>query len=51
MKRIAGIDGAKGGWLCVSGYEDNHKELCLEKFEYFRQNNSSNCKKKNEKFL
>ena len=35
MKRIAGIDGAKGGWLCVSGYEDNHKELRLEKFEYF----------------
>ena len=35
MKRIAGIDGAKGGWLCVSGYEDNHKELSLEKFEYF----------------
>ncbi|MEC7365813.1 MAG: DUF429 domain-containing protein, partial [Pseudomonadota bacterium] len=35
MKRIAGIDGAKGGWVCVSGYKDNHKELRLEKFEYF----------------
>ena len=35
MKKIAGIDGAKGGWVCVSGYENNHKELYFEKLEKF----------------
>ena len=35
MKKIAGIDGSKGGWVCVSGYENNYNELQFEKFEKF----------------
>ena len=35
MKKIAGIDGSKGGWVCVSGYENNFKELKFEKLEKF----------------
>ena len=35
MKKIAGIDGSKGGWVCVSGYENNFRELKFEKLEKF----------------
>ena len=35
MKKIAGIDGSKGGWVCVSGYENNFKELKFEKLKEF----------------
>ena len=35
MKKIAGIDGSKGGWVCVSGYENNYKELKFEKLKEF----------------
>ena len=35
MKKIAGIDGSKGGWVCVSGYENNFKELEFEKLKEF----------------
>lgn len=35
MKKIAGIDGSKGGWVCVSGYQNNFKELKFEKLKGF----------------
>ena len=35
MKKVAGIDGSKGGWVCVSGYENNYKELKFEKLKEF----------------
>jgi predicted RNase H-like nuclease len=35
MKKVAGIDGSKGGWVCVSGYENNFKELKFEKLKEF----------------
>lgn len=35
MKKIAGIDGSKGGWVCVSGYENNYKKLKFEKLKEF----------------
>ena len=35
MEKIAGIDGSKGGWVCVSGYKNNYLELEFEKFEKF----------------
>ena len=35
MKKIAGIDGSKGGWVCVSGYENNFRKLKFEKLEKF----------------
>jgi len=42
MKKIAGIDGSKGGWVCVSGYENNYKELKFEKFKEFSDIKSKN---------
>ena len=42
MKKIAGIDGSKGGWVCVSGYENNYKELKFEKLKEFNDIKSKN---------
>ena len=42
MKKIAGIDGSKGGWVCVSGYENNYKELKFEKLKEFNDVKSKN---------
>ena len=42
MKKIAGIDGSKGGWVCVSGYENNYKELKFEKLKEFSDIKSKN---------
>ena len=42
MKKIAGIDGSKGGWVCVSGYENNFKKLKFEKLEKFHDVKSKN---------
>ena len=42
MKKIAGIDGSKGGWVCVSGYENNYKELKFEKLKKFSDIKSKN---------
>ena len=42
MKKIAGIDGSKGGWVCVSGYENNYKELKFEKLKEFNDIKSEN---------
>ena len=42
MKKIAGIDGSKGGWVCVSGYENNFKELKFEKLKEFNDIKSKN---------
>jgi|TARA_B100001059_G_C17694309_1_gene506666 predicted RNase H-like nuclease len=44
MKKIAGIDGSKGGWVCVSGYENNYNELQFEKFEKFNDIKLKNFK-------
>ena len=42
MKKIAGIDGSKGGWVCISGYENNYKELKFEKLKEFNDIKSKN---------
>ena len=42
MKKIAGIDGSKGGWVCVSGYENNYEELKFEKLKEFNDVKSKN---------
>ena len=44
MKKIAGIDGSKGGWVCVSGYKNNYSELEFEKFKNFNDILSKNFK-------
>ena len=44
MKKIAGIDGSKGGWVCVSGYKNNYSELEFENFKYFNDILSKNFK-------
>ena len=42
MKKIAGIDGSKGGWVCVSGYENNYRELKFGKLKEFNDIKSKN---------